>query len=204
MSSEELSLDCEWLRRGQILVYPTETCWGLGVDAFNASAVDKLFESKGRATMKAMSVLVSELSMAIDLAVINTKVRRALEVFWPGPVTFVLPLKDPRLKLVAGGGDWIGLRCSSHPYVQRLVAEYKGPITTTSANLSGKPSAMKRSDLSWVPESFRVTPEVEAFGRSANLVLKIEDDRFQVLRAFEDDQEKYLKILSEIGFQQGR
>lgn len=151
----------EHLKSAKIIAYPTETLWGLGVDALNSGAVEAIFELKGRDIQKAISILVRDIDMAKEYAHITPEAEKFLEMVWPGPVTVVFPRKSKELDTVCGQGDTIGLRCSSHPLIQKLVWTYENPITTTSANPSGQASAQSQSDLSWLPEDVLVCPYKE-------------------------------------------
>jgi L-threonylcarbamoyladenylate synthase len=130
------------LRRGDVIVFPTETLYGLGADALSVAAVDKVFHLKGRDRLDPIPVLVSDLSM-LDLLVteISPLAKKLIAHFWPGPLTLVLPARDhiPRPLVNTGGG--VGVRLSSEPIARKLVGLFGRPITATSANPSGQPGA---------------------------------------------------------------
>lgn len=126
------------LRRGVVVVYPTETLYGLGVDATNEHALHKLVALKGREDGKPISVLVSDDAMLHTVAAsISPAARRLMRRFWPGPLTLALPARDGLSPLLTGGGATIGVRCSSHPLAAALVAGLGRPVTTPSANPAG-------------------------------------------------------------------
>lgn len=133
------------LKQGKILLYPTETIWGLGVDAMNQKAVELLYRFKKRDPKKPVSLLVRNIRVAKKIALISASVEKLIELFCPGPVTFVLPLKKPSLSFINAGSNFIGIRFSSHPFSSLLAWSYKNPITSTSANWSGeKPISLKK------------------------------------------------------------
>ncbi|HKY64656.1 MAG TPA: L-threonylcarbamoyladenylate synthase [bacterium] len=138
----------ETLRRGEPLAYPTETFYGLGVDIRQEAALDKLFALKGRGADRTVSVLVSGLeelkSLVVDL---DDKILKIINNFLPGPLTLVLPARAGLLPKLLSAGGYVGLRWSSDSLAQRLVRDFGAPITTTSANLSGKPAATKAAEL---------------------------------------------------------
>lgn len=137
----------ETLRRGQILVYPTETVYGLGVDIAQEKVLARLFALKGREAAKSVSVLVGTWEQLTGLVLLfDNNLLNLIKKFIPGPLTLVLPAgtKAPR-QIVASDGT-IGIRWSSHPVAQRL-AESFGPITTTSANPSGLPAALSAEQV---------------------------------------------------------
>ena len=143
----------EHLEKGGILAYPTETVWGFGADIRFSKSLERIFEIKGREAVKAMSVLVKDNYQAKRLAVVTPKTEKFLEMFWPGPVTFVLKAKESVPPVITGDTGFVGLRCSSHAFVRGLFKTFDGVITTTSANRSGEPPALRREDLSWLSEN---------------------------------------------------
>lgn len=138
------------LKKSGIVVYPTDTAYGLAVDATNLSAVKKLYRLKGRNFNKPIHVIVpmSKLSNTPEywskwlrqVVKLNVPAKKLIRKFWPGPLTIVLPLKSKgkSWKLLSGGTNTIGIRYPDHPMAQALVEAFAKPITTTSANLAGK------------------------------------------------------------------
>ncbi|HVN87665.1 MAG TPA: L-threonylcarbamoyladenylate synthase [Candidatus Binatia bacterium] len=126
------------LRRGGVIVYPTETLYGLGADATNPSALAKLLALKVHRDGKPISVLVSERAMLdVVAARVAPIAEHLIERFWPGPLTLVVEARaDVSDELTAGSGT-IGVRWSSHPIASALVARLNRPITAPSANPSG-------------------------------------------------------------------
>jgi len=171
------------LESGGILAYPTETVWGLGADIRFPKSLEKIFEIKGRNEAKAMSVLVKDNYQAKQLAHVTPKIEKFLEVFWPGPVTFVLRCKASVPTVISGDTGYVGLRCSSHPFVRGLFRTFNGVITTTSANPTGQSAALKREDLSWLPGEVLCVDWMEPLAVSAaSTVVKITDDKLECLR----------------------
>ncbi len=135
------------LRRGGIVVYPTETVYGLGVDARSGEALSRLLGLKGRDGGRGMSVLVGDLAMASRLLAAEPPAG-ALALarhFWPGPLTLVLPAAADVAPQLRGAGGGIGLRCSSDPWARALVEAFAAPVTSTSANPSGAEPARSAS-----------------------------------------------------------
>ncbi|HVU50814.1 MAG TPA: L-threonylcarbamoyladenylate synthase, partial [Polyangia bacterium] len=138
--AEELAVAVVALRRGEIVAYPTETFYGLAVDASDELALARLRELKGRAE-KAFSVLVVGPEMLAGLVEPPPEKARALmERYWPGALTLALPARaGVPAALVADG--CVAVRESPHPLARALVRAFGGPITATSANLAGAPPA---------------------------------------------------------------
>jgi L-threonylcarbamoyladenylate synthase len=140
--AENLSQAIAALGRGNVIVFPTETLYGLGADALNFAAVDKVFRLKGRDPRNPIPVLVSDLLMLDALVTeISPLAKQLIAFFWPGPLTLVLPARHdiPRPLVNTSGG--VGVRISSHPLARKLVDMFGRPITATSANPSGQPAA---------------------------------------------------------------
>ncbi|OPX19637.1 MAG: threonylcarbamoyl-AMP synthase [Desulfobacca sp. 4484_104] len=128
------------IRRGGIVACPTETYYGLAVDAFQETALARLLALKGRPVGKPLLVLVADLDMVELVALIVPPLAQQLMArFWPGPLTLVLPARpDLPGQLTAGTGT-IGVRQSGHPLALSLTAAYGRPLTGTSANRAGQP-----------------------------------------------------------------
>lgn len=130
------------LKRGEVIVYPTETLYGLGADVLNATAVEKVFQLKGREPDNPIPVLVADREMLGALVEeIPPLAEKLMARFWPGPLTLVLTARKniPSALLNADGG--IGVRISSQHIATELVRALGRPLTATSANPSGQPPA---------------------------------------------------------------
>lgn len=127
------------LRAGGLIAYPTETYYGLGVDPYNHQALQRLFTIKQRASHLPILVLVEDIKQAKTLAVLPLphSFTRLAEHFWPGPLTLVCSARPELENELTGGTATIGMRQSSNHVAQQLVQAFGGPITATSANLSG-------------------------------------------------------------------
>jgi len=130
------------LQGGEVIVFPTETLYGLGADALNFSAVEKVFQLKGRDADNPFPVLIADRAMLDSLvAEISPLAELLMTRFWPGPLTLVLPARAdiPRPLVNRQGG--IGVRLSSQPIATELARLLGHPLTATSANPSGQPGA---------------------------------------------------------------
>lgn len=128
------------LAQGGLVIYPTETVYGAGVDATNQQAVDKLLSYKSRREGKPLSVAVTNLAMASKLVEVNSQAKHIYQKFLPGPITVVSAVKNNSqlAKGVASEFNTLGIRMPAYPLIEQLVAHYQKPITATSANASGK------------------------------------------------------------------
>jgi L-threonylcarbamoyladenylate synthase len=140
--AETLSAAIAALKSSAVIVFPTETLYGLGADALNPVAVEKVYRLKGRDPANPIPVLVANRNMLDRLvADVPPLAARLIDQFWPGPLTLVLPARKgiPRPLLNSSGG--VGVRISSQSIASELVKELGRPLTATSANLSGMPPA---------------------------------------------------------------
>ena len=130
------------LKRGEVIVFPTETLYGLGADALNFTAVEKVFQLKGRDADNPFPVLVADRTMLNSLVAEITPLAELLITrFWPGPLTLVLPARPDIPQPLVNRQGGIGVRLSSQPIATELVRLLRRPLTATSANLSGQPGA---------------------------------------------------------------
>ena len=140
-----------WLRGGGLIGYPTETVWGLGADATSDDAVTRLLRWKGRDESAPLAILVEGPAELAELGFEpGPTVHRLAALFWPGPLTLVIPCRRRFATGVAREDGAVGVRCSSHPLAsalaRRLRADRVGPIIATSLTQSGKPAARSRAE----------------------------------------------------------
>jgi len=130
------------IRAGGLVVYPTETVYGLGADALSSKAIDKIFKIKGRETKKPIPLAVNSIDMARQVAELTPAAEVLFKKFLPGPLMIVAKAKPNVLKLITAGTGKVGIRVPDHPVALKLIDFVGGPITSTSANLSGKPAPL--------------------------------------------------------------
>jgi L-threonylcarbamoyladenylate synthase len=127
------------LKDGGLVVFPTDTFYGIGADPFNARAVERIFRLKNRPEEKALPLVVGDVNGALDLAgPVSGDARFLMERFWPGPLTLLLPKREGSPPLPDGGTGKIGVRVPNHPAALALLREWGGPLTATSANPGGE------------------------------------------------------------------
>ncbi|MBQ8331389.1 MAG: threonylcarbamoyl-AMP synthase [Clostridia bacterium] len=130
----------EILRAGGLVAFPTETVYGLGGDATDAQAAQKIYAAKGRPSDNPLIIHVASPEEAERYAVTNETYRRLADAFMPGPLTVILPKRESIPSAVTGGLDSVAVRCPSHPIARALIREAGVAIAAPSANLSGSPS----------------------------------------------------------------
>ena len=136
------------IKRGGIIVFPTRCLYGLGADAFNAEAVDRVFKIKQRPSQKPILVLIDRRRQLERLVShVSKAASRIMDHFWPGGVTLVFKAADTVPHHLTAGTGKIGIRLPGHPVAAALVEALGRPLTGTSANLSAKPGCRRIGDL---------------------------------------------------------
>ncbi|MDP2797845.1 MAG: L-threonylcarbamoyladenylate synthase [Methanoregula sp.] len=125
------------LMRDGIVVYPTETVYGLGADAFSDEAIIKVYEAKHRPPGMPVSIAVADFDMLAAVAHVEPWMETFIQLFLPGPVTIVLAARNSVPEILTSGTGMIGIRLPAHPLAQQLIERFDSPITATSANLHG-------------------------------------------------------------------
>ena len=171
------------LKDGEVVAFPTETVYGLGADAWNPDAVQKVFTTKGRPADNPLIVHIAEPSQVHDFASeVSKDAEKLMDAFWPGPLTLIFTKKAEVLDIITAGLDTVALRWPKHPLAQDLIAR-AGPLVAPSANSSGKPSPTKSAH---VKEDFGDDfPVVEAGITNIGLestVLDITNKPYQIYR----------------------
>ncbi|WP_132059264.1 L-threonylcarbamoyladenylate synthase [Halorussus amylolyticus] len=134
------------VRDGDLVVYPTETVYGLGADALSEPAIERAFAAKRRDRDKPISLAVPNVDAALDYVRATDREVRFMREFLPGPVTVVCEKRPVVPDALTGGRERVGVRVPDHEVALALLREV-APITATSANVSGRPSATRTDDL---------------------------------------------------------
>ena len=163
------------LRRGALVIVPTETVYGLAADDRNPAAMEALFVAKGRPQDKPIALLAAGVAeLERHGAQLPPAARRLAEKFWPGPLTLVL----------ASPAGWLGFRIPDHPVMLALLRAWGGVLAVTSANRSGEPPATTAAAALAVLDPF-VSLALDAgpaVGGVPSTVVKVDGDRVEVLR----------------------
>jgi L-threonylcarbamoyladenylate synthase len=174
------------LKRGEVIVFPTETLYGLGARALDEAAVDLVFRLKGRQPNTPIPVLVSDQAMLDQLvSTIPPLAKKLMERFWPGPLSLVLPARADIPKPLLNPSGGVAVRISSQPVAMELVRALGEPLTATSANPSGAEPART------VAEARRYfSRKIEVFvdggtltSETGSTVAEVEGDKLKIIRA---------------------
>jgi len=134
------------IKKGGVIIAPTDTVYGLVADATNENAIKKIYAIKQRQSEKYLPIFVKNIAMAKKLAAISLRQQTILEEKWPGKVTAVLIRKD-ELRIFGTGGKKIALRIPFYHFINSLLETLDSPLAGTSANISGKPASTRIDDV---------------------------------------------------------
>jgi L-threonylcarbamoyladenylate synthase len=146
ISQKNLKKAVNIIKAGGVVVFPTDTVYGLACDATNKKAIKKLFKIKQRDDKKPLPIFVKDFKMAKDLALISKSQEKFLKKYWPGKLTAVLKRK-PGVKIYGIDKKTIAIRIPSYESINILLKEIDLPLTGTSANISDKPASVKIRDV---------------------------------------------------------
>jgi L-threonylcarbamoyladenylate synthase len=132
-----ISIAIEAVKMGKIIIYPTDTVYGLGTNALNPFYVRRIFKVKDRPLTQALPIAVANLEMAKKLAYISKEGEKLIRKFWPGPLTIILKKKRIIPSIVTSGYAKVGLRAPNHMIPLSIISGSNLPLITTSANKHG-------------------------------------------------------------------
>lgn len=148
INKEELDSIAKNINAGNIVIFPTETVYGIGADATNDDAVKKIFEAKGRPQDNPLIVHISSYEMLDDIVKTPNEIEKKLmDAFWPGPLTIILSNKNNLSKIVTAGLDTVGVRMPDNDIALNIIEASQKPIAAPSANVSGRPSGTNIKDI---------------------------------------------------------
>ena len=172
------------LRSGGLVVFPTETVYGLGGDATRDEAAKKIYAAKGRPSDNPLIIHIANPADAERYAVTNEIYYRLAKAFMPGPLTVILPRRESIPTSTTGGLDSVAVRCPAHPVARKLIELCGFPIAAPSANLSGKPSPTSAAHVAQDMDG-RVDMIIDGGESEIGLestIVKIADDGLILLR----------------------
>lgn len=138
----------EFIKKGEVVAFPTETVYGLGADGLNGEAVDKIFAAKGRPNDNPLILHISELKEIEPLTTgLNVNAKALAAAFWPGPLTLIVNKSSVVPDEVSAGLATVAVRMPSNPYAQQFIKACGCPIAAPSANISGRPSPTNAEDV---------------------------------------------------------
>jgi len=200
--SEALKEAVAVLELGGIIIYPTDTIYGIGANALDEKAVRRVFEIKERSFAKPLPMMIRNMKWARELVHIRKRDEEALNKVWPGKVTVVLNKKEIVPDILTSGHKTVGIRVPDHALIDQLLKMFGYPITSTSANISGEEGS---GDINKVIESFSghlsrqpdLVLDVGILPKShPSAILDLTGDKPKISRIGPSRPEDFLKLLN--------
>lgn len=191
------------IKSGGVVVFPTDTVYGLAVNALDENAVKKLFAIKMRDAKKPVSIIVESVKLARVYTAISKKAETILEKLFPGPVTVILRKKEKLPDILTAGGDTVGVRIPSNTFTALLAAELEFPYTATSANISGEPPSGKIDDVKKIFSESELEPDLlidagDLAPSEPSTVIDLAGERPQILRTGPLSKERLFEIIKSL------
>lgn len=185
IKDNELDEIVDIIKRDGIIVFPTETVYGIGGNALSENVIKKIYNIKKRPQEKALSVLVKNKEEIQKYAYINNKLEeKIIDNFMPGPITIILEKRKNKTPLLTGDDNTIGIRIPDNTIIGKILERCNLPIVGSSANISGKPSSIKLEDIK--PD---FDGKVDAFidggeciQNISSTIVKVVDGKVKILR----------------------
>jgi len=136
--SDAVSQAVTVLKRGGVIVYPTDTVYGLGANACDWYAVEQVFKIKKRPFSRPLPIIARNIKWVAELAFVPPKLEKILSEIWPGPTTVILPKKEVIPSIVTAKRKSVGIRIPDYILTDKLLGRFGYPLTATSANISGE------------------------------------------------------------------
>jgi L-threonylcarbamoyladenylate synthase len=183
MDKFNLSKAIKVLTNGEIIVYPTDTLYGLGADIYNDDAVRRVFEIKKRPTNMPLSVAVSNFDELEKIAFTSDKIQCLAESFLPGKLTLILNKKDCVSDLVTGGLDKVAVRVPNNNITLELLSKF-GPITATSANIHGRktPGIIRDISMQFNDDDIAVYLDIGKLDSQPSTIVDMTGKQIEIVR----------------------
>ncbi len=201
IDTEELKEVCNLIRKGELVIFPTETVYGIGANALDEKAVEKIFIAKGRPSDNPLIVHLADKNKIETIAKNITEVEQKLiDAFMPGPFTIILERKPIISDVVTAGLDTVAVRIPENEIAQKIISNTDLPIAAPSANVSGKPSGTNVEDIRIELES-KVSALVDGGETKIGLestVVKVIDEIPVVLRPGKVTPEEIMEVIGAV------
>ena len=189
------------IKEGGVVIFPTETVYGIGTNGFNEESIRKIYEIKKRDFNKPISLLVSDMNMVKKVAKdISDLEYKLMEKFFPGPLTIILNKKKEVPDILTANGNTVGIRMPSGIVARKLI-EYAGvPIATPSANISGRPSGTNVNDIKrdFEGKVDAIIDNGESKLGIASTIVKVVENKVNILREGSIKKEEILEFVKNI------
>ncbi len=184
---QEVNRCVDYLKQGKVILYPTDTIWGLGCDATNSKAVERLFRIKNRPLGKGLIILVDSIERISDYVVNMPAVARDLIAAAHNPLSIIYSESKGLAKNISADGT-VCVRVTSNELCKEVIKKFGRPITSTSANISGDPSPMYYGEISdnvkqLVDYEVLLFHDVLTKPKPSTIIRLFEDNTFKVIRS---------------------
>ncbi len=184
-NSEKLEEIASLINNNKVIVFPTETVYGIGTNGLDRNAIEKLYKIKERTFSKPITLLVSSYEMICSVAnIISPLEKKIISNFFPGPVTLILNKKKIVPNILTANTDTVGVRMPDNELILKLIEYCKVPIATSSANISGFPASI---DVEDIYNCFKDKVDLYIDGGKSRIgvpstVVKVENNDIKILR----------------------
>lgn len=201
IKEDEIKEAAEEIKKGKLVLFPTETVYGIGANALDANAVKEIFVAKGRAQDNPIIVHVSSIEMLENIVEeIGEIERKLIETFWPGPLTIIFKRNKILPNVVTANLDTVAVRMPSNIIARKLIEYSNLPIAAPSANVSGRPSGTKVEDIieeldgkvSYILDGGFVDIGLES------TVIKVEENNINILRPGKITKEQLEQVVEQV------
>lgn len=186
------------LRKGKIVVFPTDTVYGIGTNAYDEEACKKIYEIKERPQFKPLTILISDISMLKEMVDnVSDAEQKLIENFWPGPLTIKFKKKEGVLSdIVSAGDDYVRIRLINEGIVSKLIEAAGVPIVAPSANLSGSATGTKIENI--INELGSKVDYILDYGDIQNdtvsTIVQVEEEKVIIIREGKIKKEEIEKV----------
>lgn len=201
INEKEIIEAAEEIKKGNLVLFPTETVYGIGANALDSEAAKKIFIAKGRAQDNPLIVHISNFDMLEEIVEkIGNLEKKLIEKFWPGPLTIIFQRKSIIPNIVTANLNTVAIRMPSNKIAQKLIEKAGVPIAAPSANISGKPSGTNVEDI--IAEldgkvSYILDGGFTDIGLEST-VIKVNDDKIDILRPGKITKEQLEEVAKEV------
>lgn len=184
-NSEKLEEIASLINNNKVIVFPTETVYGIGTNGLDRNAIEKLYKIKERTFSKPITLLVSSYEMICSVAnIISPLEKKIISNFFPGPITLILNKKKIVPNILTANTDTVGVRMPDNELILKLIEYCKVPIATSSANISGFPASI---DVEDIYNCFKDKVDLYIDGGKSRIgvpstVVKVENNDIKILR----------------------
>ena len=184
INEDELKIVTQALNEGKLIVFPTETVYGIAGNGLTLSVVNNLYQAKKRDYSKPFTLMVNDITKIKDIAYVSENEEKVIKKFMPGPITLILKKKDCISNLVTANSDTVGVRIPNHKIALSILKSVDYPLATSSANISG---SVNNSDIEDIINDLANYVDIFIKGNiSSNLlastVVEIKNNEVNILR----------------------